>query len=50
MGEVRNAYKFLVGKLERDRLLERPCRSWVNEIRIDLMEIGWKAVEWIHLA
>jgi hypothetical protein len=36
MGEKRNAYKFLVGKLERKRPISRPTRRWKNNINIDL--------------
>jgi hypothetical protein len=41
MGEKRNAYRLLVGKLEGTRLLKRPTRRWVDNIRIDLGEVGW---------
>jgi hypothetical protein len=41
MGETRNAYRKLVGKPEGKRLLERPRRRWVDNIKIDLGEIGW---------
>jgi hypothetical protein len=30
--------------------LARPRRRWGNNIRINLIEVGWKGVEWIHLA
>jgi hypothetical protein len=43
-------YWVLVGKLEVKRQLERPRRRWKNGIRMDLMEIGWRSVEWIQLA
>jgi hypothetical protein len=42
MGELRNAYKILVGKSEEKRQLGRPKRSRENNIRTDLTEIGWK--------
>jgi hypothetical protein len=45
MGEKKNAYRLLVGK----RLL-RPRRSWVDNIKMDLLEIGWGGVDWIALA
>jgi hypothetical protein len=41
MGENRNAYKRLVGKPERKRPLGRPRRRWVDNIKMDLREIGW---------
>jgi hypothetical protein len=37
MGEKRNAYRLLVGK----RPLGRPRRRWVDNIRMDLGEVGW---------
>jgi hypothetical protein len=50
MGEGRNVYRVLVGKPEGKRPLERPRRRWENGIKMDLGEIGWVCVEWIHLA
>jgi hypothetical protein len=50
MGENRNAYRLLVGKPERKRPLGRPRRRWVNNIRMDLGEVGWDDVDWIDLA
>jgi hypothetical protein len=41
--------KILVEKLERKRQLGRPRRRWEDNIRIDLREIGWEVVDWIHL-
>jgi hypothetical protein len=38
--EKRNAYKLLVGKQEGKRPLGRPRRSWVDNIQMDLLEIG----------
>jgi hypothetical protein len=40
MGEKRNAYGILVGKPEEKRPLGRPRRRWVDNIKIDLKEIG----------
>jgi hypothetical protein len=48
MGEMRNAYKILVGEPEGKRPLTRPNHRWEG-IRIDLREIGWKDVDWMHL-
>jgi hypothetical protein len=49
MGEKRNAYRLLVGKPERRRPLGRPRRRWVDNIRMDLGEVGWRDVDWICL-
>jgi hypothetical protein len=50
MGETRNAYKILVGKPEGKRPLGRPRRRWVDNIKMDLGEIGWNGMDWIELA
>jgi hypothetical protein len=50
MGEMRNAYSILVGKLVLKRPLRRPRQRWTNNIRVDLREIGWEGVEWMNLA
>jgi hypothetical protein len=50
MGEKRNAYRLLVGKSEGKRLLQRPRRRWVDNIGMDLGEVGWGDVDWIGLA
>jgi hypothetical protein len=50
MGEKRNVYTLLVGKPERKRPLGRPRRRWIDNIKIDLLEIGWNVVDWIGLA
>jgi hypothetical protein len=50
MGEKRNAYKLLVGKPEGKRPLGRPRRRWVDNIWMDLGEVGWGDVDWIDLA
>jgi transcription termination factor 2 len=50
MGETRNAYRILVGKLEGNRPLGRPRRGWLDNIKMDLREIGWDFVDWIELA
>jgi hypothetical protein len=48
IGEMTNVYKILVGKPEGKRSLRRSRRRW-KDIRMDLREIGWKGVNWIHL-
>jgi hypothetical protein len=49
MGEVRGAY-ILVGRPEGRRPLGRPRRRWDDNIKMDLREIGFGDVDWIHLA
>jgi hypothetical protein len=48
--EKRNAYRLLVGKPEGKRPLGRRIRRWVDNIRMDLVEVGWGDVDWIGLA
>jgi hypothetical protein len=48
--EKRNAYRILVGKPEGKRTLGRPRRRWVDNIKMDLREIGWDGKNWIDLA
>jgi hypothetical protein len=50
MGEVRGAYNILVGRPERRRPLGRPRCRWENNIKMDLREIGFGDVDWIHWA
>jgi hypothetical protein len=50
MREGRNVYRVLLGKPEGKRPLVRPRRRWEDGIKMDLREIGWGCVEWIHLA
>jgi hypothetical protein len=50
MGENRNGYRLLVGKPEGKRPPGRPSRRWVDNIRMDLGEVGWGDVDWISLA
>jgi hypothetical protein len=45
MGEKRNAYRILVGKPEGRRQLGRPRRRWVDNIKMDLREIGWNGID-----
>jgi hypothetical protein len=40
----------LVGEPKRKRLLERPKHIWVDNIKMDLREIGWDGMDWIDLA
>jgi hypothetical protein len=50
VGEMKNAYKNLVGKPEGKRQPGRPRSEQENNIRIDLRETGWRVVDWMHLA
>jgi hypothetical protein len=43
-------YNILVGKPEGKKPLRRPRRRWGGNIRMDIREIGWRGVEWMHLA
>jgi hypothetical protein len=47
MGEKKNAYTILLGKPEGKRSLRRPRRRWVDNIKMDLREIGWGVMGWI---
>jgi hypothetical protein len=50
MGEKRNAYRILVGKPEGKLPMERLRRRWVDNIKMDLREIGRDGVDWIDMA
>jgi hypothetical protein len=47
--EKRNACRVLVGKPEGKRQLGRSRRRWVDNIKMDLREIGWGGMDWIDL-
>jgi hypothetical protein len=47
---LRNVYRLLVGKPDGKRPLGRSRRKWVDNIRMDLGEVGWGDVNWIGLA
>ena len=49
MGEDRGVYRDLVGKPEGKRSLGRPRGKWVNNIRLDLQEVGRGYMDWIGL-
>jgi hypothetical protein len=48
--EIRTAYRILVVKPPSKRPLGRPRRRWVDNIKMDLREIGWDGMDWIELA
>jgi len=50
MGEERGVYRVLVGKPEGRRPLGRPRLRWLDNIRMDLQEVGCGHVDWIGLA
>jgi hypothetical protein len=50
MEEEMNAHRILVGKPEGKRPLGRPKRRWVDNIKMDLREIGWDGVDWMYMA
>ena len=50
MGEESGVYRVLVGKPEGRRPLGRPRRRWVDNIRMDLQEVGCGYMDWIGLA
>jgi hypothetical protein len=50
MGEKRNVFTLWVGKPEGKRPLGRQSRRWIDNINMDLLEIGLSAVDWIGLA
>jgi len=49
MGEERGLYRVLMGKPEGRRPLGRPRRRWVDNIRMDLQEVGCVYIDWIGL-
>jgi hypothetical protein len=50
IGAKSNAYRILVGKPEGKRPLGRRRRWWVDNIKMDLRDIGWNGMDWIDLA
>ena len=50
MGEEMRVYRVLVGKPEGKRPLGRPRRRWVDNIRMDLQQVGCGYLDWIGLA
>jgi hypothetical protein len=50
MGVPRSTYRILVGKPEGKIPLGRLRCKWVDNIKMDLREIGWNGMDWIKLA
>jgi hypothetical protein len=50
MVEKRNVYRFLVGKPEGKTPLGRPRRRWVENIKMDLSDIGRDDMDWTYMA
>jgi hypothetical protein len=49
MGEKRSAYRIWVGKSEGKRPLGSPRHRWVDNTKMDLIDVGWAVVFWIYL-
>jgi hypothetical protein len=49
MKEKRNAYRILVENPEGKRPVGRPTRRWLDNIKMDLREIGWGGMQWIDV-
>jgi hypothetical protein len=49
-GAKRNTCRILVGKPEGKRPLGRPRHRWVDNIKMDIREIGWDDMDWMDLA
>jgi hypothetical protein len=49
MGQKRNTYRLLVGKPKVRRPLGRPRHRWLDNIRMDLVEVGWDDVDWLRI-
>jgi hypothetical protein len=50
MEEKRDVYRLLVGNPEGKRPLGSPRHRCMDNIMMDLAEIGWDGVDWIGLA
>jgi hypothetical protein len=50
IGVKGNTYSILVGNPEGKRPLGRPRRRWVDNIKMDLRQIGRYGMDWIDLA
>jgi hypothetical protein len=50
MGGMRNAYNILIEKPLVKRTRGRPMHRWEGNIRMDIKEVVWDSVDWMHLA
>jgi hypothetical protein len=50
MGATQKAKRILVRKPEGKIPLGRPRHRWMNNIKMDLREIGWGGMDWIDVA
>jgi hypothetical protein len=49
MGDMKNIYKIVVRNPEGKRPLGRTRHRWEDNIPLDIREIAWEGVEWMHL-
>ena len=49
IGESRDVYRILVGKLEGKRPLGRPRSRWEDNIKMDIQEVGCGGMDWIDM-
>jgi len=49
-GGERGIHRVLVGKPGGQRPLGKPGRKWKYNMRMDIQEVGWEAVDWIDMA
>jgi hypothetical protein len=50
MGERRVTHRALVEKTARKRPLGKPRRRWEDSVKVDVIKIGWKVLNWIDVA
>jgi hypothetical protein len=50
MGEKSNVYRLLGIKIEGKRPLGRPRRRWIDNMKMDLLDLGVSVVDWTGLA
>jgi len=48
MGERSSAYRVLVEKPKGRRPLGRPRPRWDDNIKTELLEVGWGSMDWIN--